>query len=352
MYNKYWYFIFVSFWYSCSRELPDDPLMAFSSEQTTHVICSNKIDLEQYNILKPASVLKCADGYVIRSQVDKNLFSRIFLSQNQVISGVNKGNAPGELLSPSSLQSLDEDVIVYDISRKAFFNVQENLEDSILVLSEYKSINLEGRPFMINLLSNGKMMASGFFHNSWISYFGRENNLLSGIPFPIFEETDMLSNAALSTLYLSTLISLKPNGKKMVCATQKCGVLSFCSIACDTIIVYKQMKYYPPKLNMPKKNNGLLVVYSRDNKVGFCGLASDNQHVFVLYSGRTFDTHNNLSHHCEHLLVYDWDGNPIKHFILDKPLYTMSYDIEHRIIYGIGYDPEGVILEYELKGIL
>lgn len=89
MYNKYWYFIFVSFLYSCSREAPNDPLVAFSPEQTTHVICSKKIDLEQYNILKLASALKCADGYMIRSQVDKNLFCRVFLSQNQVISGVN-----------------------------------------------------------------------------------------------------------------------------------------------------------------------------------------------------------------------------------------------------------------------
>lgn len=211
---------------------------------------------------------------------------------------------------------------------------------------------MKSRPFLINLLSNGKMIALGFFQNNWVSYFDRENNLLSGIPFPTFDETDMLPNAALSTIYLSTLISVKPDGEKMVCATQKCGVLSFCSIERDTIITYKQMKYYPPKLNIPKKDNASLIVYSRDNKVGFCGVVSDDKYVFVLYSGRTFNTHNNLSHHCEHLLVCDWGGNSIKHFILDKPLYTMSYDVERKIIYGIGYDPEGVILEYELQEIV
>lgn len=85
-----------------------------------NIVYSKKIDLEQYNILKPASILKCTDGYIIRSQTDKELFSRIFLSRNQVISGINRGDAPGELLSPSSLQQLNGNILVYDISRKAF----------------------------------------------------------------------------------------------------------------------------------------------------------------------------------------------------------------------------------------
>lgn len=35
-----------------------------------------------------------------------------------------------------------------------------------------------------------------------------------------------------------------------------------------------------------------------------------------------------------------------------KDFNSMSYDIENKIIYGIGYDPEGVIFEYELKNIV
>ena len=54
------------------------------------------------------------------------------------------------------------------------------------------------------------------------------------------------------------------------------------------------------------------------------------------------------SHHCEHLLVYDWDGNPIQHYILGIPLSSVKYDKEKNTIYGIAYDPEGVFVEYQL----
>ncbi len=55
-----------------------------------------------------------------------------------------------------------------------------------------------------------------------------------------------------------------------------------------------------------------------------------------------------LSHHCEHLLVYDRDGNPVKHYTLDIPLFSMKYDSEKNTIYGKGYNPEGIFVEYQL----
>lgn len=54
----------------------------------------------------------------------------------------------------------------------------------------------------------------------------------------------------------------------------------------------------------------------------------------------------------EHVLIYDWDGKPIKHLMLEKPIYgNLNYDSETHILYGIGYDPEGMILEYDLNRI-
>ena len=61
--------------------------------------------------------------------------------------------------------------------------------------------------------------------------------------------------------------------------------------------------------------------------------------------------YNSLVNHCEHLLVYDWDGNPIKHYILDIPMWSMQYDIEKNSIYGIAYNPEGGFIEYQFSKV-
>ena len=55
------------------------------------------------------------------------------------------------------------------------------------------------------------------------------------------------------------------------------------------------------------------------------------------------------SHHCEHLFVYNWDGVPVKYYHLEVPLYSMKYDKVNNSIYGIGYNPEGVFIEYKLE---
>lgn len=245
MNSKCWYLVIISLFYSCNKEPVEDPLKDFTSNQTVKLEYSRKIDLEQYGVLKPASILKCTDGYMISSQTNKAMFSRIYLDENRVITGVDKGNAPGELISPSSIQQMNGHVYVYDIGRKTIFEIQENLKDSLLTLSRYRTLEMDSRPFLINLLPNGHILASGIFHNSWVSYFDRENEMVSCLPFPTFDETDMLSDVSLSVLYLSTFTSVKPDGKKMVCATQTCGVLSFCTITPNAITISKQIKYYP-----------------------------------------------------------------------------------------------------------
>jgi hypothetical protein len=52
--------------------------------------------------------------------------------------------------------------------------------------------------------------------------------------------------------------------------------------------------------------------------------------------------------HCEHLLVYDWEGNPVRRYILDIPIHKMIYNKDKNSIYGLAENPEGVLVEYQL----
>lgn len=331
---------------SCTQEpLSDNPLKSFPSTAVYNLKPTRVIELEAFDVLRPGCVLKTKDGYVVENQSDENLFSSINLSTHRVIHGVNMGEGPGELISPSSFQKKGDDFLVYDIAKKSIYKVV--LGDSLISISEYQRFGMEERPFRINYLSSG-FVASGFFENAWMACFDNKGHISSTLAFPLFEETKSFSEIAMSSLYVSTLVTINPVESRMVCATQKHGVLSFCKIGNNEISEYKQLKYYPPKVSSSQNESSPNIAFSRDNIVGFCGIASDENNVFVLYSGRTYNLHGTLSHHCEHLLVYNWEGEPIKRYVLEKPLYTMNYDVRTKTIYGTGYDPEGVILEYKL----
>lgn len=332
---------------ACGQEtLSDDPLKDFSSGMTFKLSPVQVIELEEFGVFKPEVVLKTANGYVIKNQTDKSLFSSIDLFTRRVIHGVDRGEGPNELISPSSFQKKGNDFLIYDIAKKNICKVI--LEDSLITISKYKHLEISERPFIISLLKTG-FVASGIFSKAWMVCFDNNGHASSTLNFPLFEETNSFSEIAMSSLYVSTLTTIRPDELSMVCASQKHGVLSFCKIAKNEINEYKQLKYYPPKVSASLKEDSPTIAFSRDNKTGFCGIASDENHVFVLYSGRTYNSHGTLCSHCEHILVYNWEGDPVTHYVLEKPLYSMNYDTRTKTIYGVGYDPEGVILEYKLQ---
>jgi hypothetical protein len=187
----------------------------------------------------------------------------------------------------------------------------------------------------------------------WIGYIDVLNNkLLSSIDFPEFEQTSHIQGWHKSLPYLSTHISISPNGKKVVVAMQDAGFISFINIEGNELKEYKQIKYHPPEVYVEEMQDGgktgTSIANSRDSKVGFCSIDCDDNYIYAIYSGRTSNSHGGLSHHCEHLLVYDWQGNPVKRYLLDIPMWTMQYDSEKNSIYGIAYNPEGGFIEYQL----
>lgn len=339
--------------FSCTHKdvVPNDPLAHFSKDNTCRISPSLSFDLSPYDIFKPEIAIKLPDGYIVKNQTNENLVSYVDVVKNEVIHGINRGDGPEELVSPSSFQKKGDDLFIYDIAKKNSYKLNVSFNDSLISLSEYQSIKMEERPFIISLLDNGGI-ASGIFEKKWIVHFDDSGHILSYLNFPSFEETRNLTDMELSSLYLSTMITVSPDGKKIACATQKHGVLSFADFNNQQIKEYKLLKYYAPKVSGSLGPGNPNIAFSRDSKIGFCGVCCNEKYVYALYSGRAFNTHGALSHHCEHVLVYNWEGTPIKHLIVEKPLYTMNYDARTNVLYGIGYDPEGVILEYNLNNII
>jgi hypothetical protein len=91
------------------------------------------------------------------------------------------------------------------------------------------------------------------------------------------------------------------------------------------------------------------MIEGSDVLYSFCEIVATNQYVYTIYAGKTREEHGLTdTFQGSHLLVYDWDGNPVRQYLLEKALYAMGYDEASKTIYGISYDPEGVLIEYKL----
>ncbi|MDR1369560.1 MAG: TolB-like 6-bladed beta-propeller domain-containing protein [Dysgonamonadaceae bacterium] len=65
--------------------------------------------------------------------------------------------------------------------------------------------------------------------------------------------------------------------------------------------------------------------------------------VFILYFGELWEDYQERDFK---IMVFDWDGNPLRMYELDTHLFTFTVDPEHRIIYGITNSPEYRIIKY------
>jgi hypothetical protein len=189
-----------------------------------------------------------------------------------------------------------------------------------------------------------------FFETSWIHYYNKEDSLLSSLDFPEFPGADF-SNIEKSLIYLSTLSAIKPDQTMVASVTQKAGVLSIAECTKEALRSKILRCYFPPIVVPVSNGSGISVAYTRDSKVGFCNIDCDDDYIYALYSGRTQESPYE-AFYCSYILVYDWEGNPVKCLFLEKPLFSMGYDRENNMIYGISYIPEGCVLEYSLNNVM
>lgn len=338
-----WIFFAILPILSCSKPL-NNPIQHFSSDQREMLTHSRIIDLEEFNILKPGAVIRKDDSYMFWDINNEKTFHFVNFDSKRVIKGVKKGSGPGEIIYPSSYQLIQDKFYVFDPDNKKISQIDVS-SDTTLILKEIEKVNFDKKLFLINY-QKSNMIATGLFEDAWLATLTTNGKIISKINFPDFEETSDTPKMALSFLYLITHTSNKPDNKKVVAVTQDLGVISFFDYINGEILKeYKQIKYFAPNFIL-RENGG--ISYSKDGLIGFCGVDCDDKYVYILYSGRTYAEHELKSHYCENLFIYDWDGNPIKHYILDIPLISMKYDKAKNSIYGIGYHPEGAFVEYQL----
>lgn len=329
-----------------SKHQPHDPLEHFASTSEYKLSVKRIIDLGKYNVYRPTTAIKYNSEYYIRDGSSPRSIKLYNDSKGTVRTLVNQGNGPMEMNSIDRIKKQDTAVVAFDHTRKKLYQI--NNPESGEGIIEIKHYSMEERPFIVDF-HNDMMLASGLFQSSWVNLYNGENLVLA-LDFPIFDVTNALSALENSILYLSTHVRFKPDGSAFALAAINEGVLSvYRNIKGDWNNVV-EWKYFPPifkQLNMDE--TGTPLAFTKDNRIAFYALDCTDKFIYTLYSGKQVGLGALDAYLCQHVLVYDWNGNPVKHYYLDKPLHSMGVDEKAGILYGIGYDPEGCIIEYKLN---
>ncbi|MCF8307668.1 MAG: TolB-like 6-bladed beta-propeller domain-containing protein [Bacteroidales bacterium] len=256
-----------------------------------------------------------------------------------------KGNGPKELAHPMGLNKniQSENINTYASTKNKIFTYNV---DSLLQKNDYKPYYIKkfmGEFLMPVQIQNGLFITTGPFEKGRYRLTESAQNLNKFIfDYPVDSEHEEAPNESKSMVYQGRF-KLQPEGKRFAFATNRAGILEIFQANNGTISKVIDQHFYNPDYKVQSKYS--VPIYP-NNKMGFTDMSATKDYLYVLYSGRTILKYRKKFLYGKHVLVFNWQGTPIKHYKLDKAVRCISVNKTNSLLYAWAALPEPALLEY------
>ena len=321
---------------SCTSPYADDPYLRSLKigEQVISPVDSS--DLDMYGYWQPRNVVDTHGGWFVISSVDGD-YHLLFVNpeSGEHFYAIRRGRGPGEIVSGANLHKSGDAVRYYDFTRTKCIelDIEKSIAARAAVCDTVGDFSKGNR--LVYLTSCGKdKFVSGSLadENWWYALYDRQGKFLSGVEAiaGLSKDRDRALSAMLSTQYVAS-----PDGEHLCSANVNVPVVSFASVTGDEL---KENKRIQASFDGEKEGR------ARTAKSYFYGVAADDNHVYILYSGRRITDREMLPNECSHVLVYDWDGNIRRHYVLSRPVCSISLTEDG--FYAASAWPSGKLLRF------
>ena len=91
-------------------------------------------------------------------------------------------------------------------------------------------------------------------------------------------------------------------------------------------------------------------IRTKESKLAYQSLASTKDYIFALLSGTSPSEFENedLAFYGKEIVVIDWNGNVVEHFITNEYLFSITVSSDGHSIYGVQHYPSVKLIKYEL----
>lgn len=251
---------------------------------------------------------------------------------------IRKGRGPGEIISGSSLHKCENKIRYYDFASSKC--IELNLEESVsvhgVVCDTVADFCAGERPVYMTSCGKDRFISGRISDKeSWYALYDRCGRILSSVKSIDYES--MNSNAAVSAM-LSSKYTTDYDGAHLCVVNCASPTISFSSICDDQIMEYKRIQL---------KLMAGVSSHMRDAKSFFNGVCADNEHVYILYSGKKLSDRTSPAYECSHLVGYDWNGNIKHHYVLNRPVRSIC--LFGDCLYAVSGYPSGKLFRFYLK---
>lgn len=347
--KAYVLFALVLYSASCQRS-ETDPTLAYFGESVVTLTPRDSICLDEYDIRMPSHIAVYQDVAYIKKHDGQYFMSAIDLNDGTCREILRKGRGPGEVTETMSVHFRDNYLYGYQVARGLWtrFNLQdiEGARPAIDTLCSFSSNETDdylAYPSGVFPHKQGRIyLNSG---SNWYS-FATEKGKESGVGYFDFESTRECTPSELKSFYMNSVLALSPSQDKIVCAPYDGSALSFATIGEDGIMrERRQLIFIEPKVE-PLRTEAFPVVLQKGVR-GFVAIDANDQYVYALYSGHPQNDPLYPSYEGNHLLIFDWDGNPVRRIDLTESVLSIS--VVGNVLYGVSLYPDSRLYTYILN---
>ena len=139
-------------------------------------------------------------------------------------------------------------------------------------------------------------------------------------------------------------------GDRLVEASLYCDNIEFFAIKGTDIDEIREYQSYSPNLDNGSSGDIRMLHPKEDTKFGYLDIYAQGNHVYCLYSGKTIKESRGKGgpFHGSIIRVFDFDGNPVVSYKLDRNVFKFTVDTSEKTIYAIVHAPEPEIVKFEL----
>ena len=338
---------------SCSKKNPDSMLQLFPKEAE---IRGTIMPIKE-NLLGHPMELINIDSLLIIVEFGSDTWLNIISSKTgrQINTCLTLGKGPTDVqyLKQISVYNNTKFFDIYDSQTRKLhtYYIDSILNDREITPIKTSSFEFAANKFFDILKYKSNFISTGIIWDGKYAILDSAGNTVNVCSnYPADPKHPHVDYDILGMAYQGTL-KTKPNGKRMVWAGYSSDMFEIYEIEDHQLNIIKNYCYDLPIYEEERGGMGGFSASPLSNsKRAFNDMDVTEKYIYTLYSGRSreeCDIETAIKGNT--ILIFDWDGNPIKNLKLDRLINRFTVSSDNKFIYAIAETPYPVIVKYPIN---
>ena len=328
---------------SCSIDSKKTSVSEVFSEASSLTVLDS-IDLNPLDMLQAYGMRFSGDKFVFMNGQQPHYVTFWDRSENRVLEGVFKGEGPKEVVQFLPMQSNNKRRFFYaDRMRKNVFSFPLD-SSAILIQEEFHWGDSLARFTRLATNDDENYYGMGVLIEGRICVFNAKKGTVRFVgEYPDMPNLEYTSSRHEAALFANGHMCVHPQRQRVFVAN--CGMFDLYDCTENAMSVHLKSLYLEyPKVQI-LGSGGPAFSYKKEGLKGAMMVVCDENYVYVLYSLQTGEEMLTEGSKGDVILVFDWDGNPVRQYNCGQELISITLD--GNAMYGLKHD--GTILyRYDL----